>query len=70
MSKRPSYEPHSESCSNPGRDDYWTCPACYHDLGDVGRGRHTCPECERELECTLDSEPVCTTALVETEDAE
>ncbi|MBL3569887.1 hypothetical protein BV509_00865 [Rhodovulum sulfidophilum] len=61
-------EPIDTSCSNPGRDDYWTCPGCYHDLGDVGEGRHTCPECGRGIDCAIDIQPVCVARLADHEE--
>lgn len=61
---RPSYEPMAQECSNPGRDDYWTCPGCYHDLGCCGTGTVTCPECERTLICTIEHQPVCKAEIV------
>lgn len=67
---RPSYEPFADTCANAGRDDYWTCPGCYHDLGNIGSGRHTCPECERAIECEIDHQPVCVTSLVDAEGEE
>ena len=60
---RPSYEPMTEECRNPGRGDNWTCPGCYHDLGDVSWGTHTCPECERRIVCSIEVEPVCVATL-------
>lgn len=63
-------KPFAECCANAGRDDYWTCPGCYHDLGDVGCGFHTCPECLREIECSLDYQPVCVTRLNDAYDQE
>lgn len=36
------FEPHATECSNPHRVDYWTCPGCYHDLGNIGAGTHWC----------------------------
>lgn len=62
-----SDEPLSEHLSNPHRDDYWTCPGCYHDLGDVGSGCHTCPNCSREIECTVEMEPACHSRIVQSE---
>lgn len=60
-----SFQPYSDHCSNPHRDDYWTCPACYHDLGNVGRGHHICPKCQTELDCTVEYEPACHARIVE-----
>jgi hypothetical protein len=53
--------------SNPNRDNYWTCPACYHDLADVGIGKHECPQCKAEIDCTIEHEPSCHSRLVESE---
>lgn len=63
-------KPLSDRCSNPGRYDYWTCPGCYGDLGDIGTGLHTCPHCERQIECEIDHEPVCITRLTDACDQE
>jgi hypothetical protein len=60
-----NHKPFADHCSNPGRNDYWTCPACYHDLGNVGCGRHTCPECQTEIDCTLEYEPACHSRVAE-----
>lgn len=62
-------EPFQDVASNHGRDDYWTCPGCYYDLGDVGEGNHTCPECGRTLSCSVEYEPVCRAEIVEAYDA-
>jgi uncharacterized Zn finger protein (UPF0148 family) len=53
----------TDVCRNSGRDDYWTCPGCYADLFGVGTGTHTCPTCEREIECEIEMEPVCVARL-------
>jgi hypothetical protein len=58
-------EPFDDHISNPHRDDFWTCPACYEDLGDVGTGETTCPKCERTIECTVEYEPACHSRLKE-----
>lgn len=62
-----SAEPMADECSNPGRDDFWTCPGCYTDLGCIGEGDHTCPHCDRDITCTIEHQPVCTTRLREKE---
>lgn len=51
-------EPYETELNNPGRDDNWSCPGCYHDLGDVGEGVHQCPSCGRQVKCTLEHQPV------------
>lgn len=56
-------QPYKTKISNPHRDDYWTCPGCYHDLGDVGRGEHECPSCNRMVTCTIEFEPACYSEL-------
>lgn len=33
-------------CSNPNRDDHFTCPGCYNDLGDIADDLVRCPKCE------------------------
>ncbi len=62
------FEPHCMECSNPNRDDYWTCPGCYHDLGNVGAGTHWCPECGRCVICTVEYQPACHARLQTEED--
>ncbi len=52
---------------NAPADDDWICPGCYADLGDVGEGIHTCPECERLLEATIVYEPCCLSLLIKNE---
>lgn len=64
------FEPHDTECSNPGRDDYWTCPGCYHDLGNVGAGTHWCPECGRCVICTVEHHPACHARLATQQDEE
>lgn len=57
-------EPFAEQCSNDHRDDWWTCPGCYTDLGDVGKGVRECPTCKRLVECTVVQFPSCLAELV------
>lgn len=54
-----------DSISNPNRDDYWSCPNCYHDLGDVGEGHHNCPSCGKLMNCTVVYEPACHSYLLD-----
>lgn len=70
MNRLPSLEPHATQCSNPHRDDYWTCPGCYTDLGNVGEGDHVCPTCDRPIRCTVEMEPACHCSLIEAEEEE
>lgn len=58
-------EPLSDQTGNPNRDDYWTCCACYTDLGDIGAGTHVCPSCGHTVEATVEYEPCCYTRLAE-----
>ncbi len=59
------HEPLSTSCSNPGRDDYWTCPACYADQGDVGDDNIVDCACGHRFKATLEHEPVCRSTLIQ-----
>lgn len=61
-------QPFAESCENPGRDDWWTCPGCYTDLGDVGQGEHRCTSCDRVLVCSVVYNPACRAELQEAEE--
>ena len=63
-----SFEPYAFTCSNPHRDDYWTCPGCYVDLGNIGKGDHTCPNCSRKIHCSVEYRPACLSRLIETEE--
>lgn len=70
MSRFPSPEPHATHCSNPNRHDYWTCPGCYTDLGNVGVGDQVCPTCDRPIRCTVEMEPACHCSLIEAQEEE
>jgi predicted amidophosphoribosyltransferase len=70
MSRIASAEPYSDRTANPHRTDYWTCPGCYEDLGDIGSGRHRCPTCDRAIVCTVEYEPECVTRLDDPEEKE
>ncbi len=65
MQTCPSFAPFATKCANPHRDDLWTCPGCYHDLGNVGVGRFWCPECGRSVICTVQHHPSCHSQLAE-----
>lgn len=56
--------PLSTRCSNDHRDDMWTCPACYTDLGDVGPGTATCPKCSHTMKLTLAKFTSCVAELI------
>jgi hypothetical protein len=60
-------EPLATHCSNPHRDDFWTCPGCYGDLGNVGSAIIVCAECGHKVECTVEYEPACHARIVEGE---
>lgn len=48
------------SLSNPGHDNRFTCPACYHDF----EGRKTkCPGCDVDIVCAVEQQPVCVCTL-------
>lgn len=61
-------EPLATHCSNSNRDNFWTCPGCYHDLGDVGEGTHSCDTCGRLIVCTVEHEPACHARIAGTEE--
>ncbi|WP_034999331.1 hypothetical protein [Beijerinckia mobilis] len=63
-------EPFSDHCSNPNRDDHWTCPACYKDLGNVGEHTIICPDCGNKILCTIEYEPACHARLADQDDEE
>ena len=66
-------QPYAEECSNPGRYDYWTCPACYGDLNATdGYGADQdveCRHCKRKVRLWVEDQPVCHSRLLEAEDA-
>lgn len=61
-------DPYSDRISNTHWSDRWTCPACCHELGNVGEGTHTCPKCKSKVECRLDYIPECVASLVQDEE--
>jgi hypothetical protein len=60
----------TERCSNPANTPKpnWTCPRCWHDLGDVGVGRHVCPFCNAQIACSVEDVPYNVTETVDGED--
>ena len=49
-------EPYAESCSN--MDERWTCPGCYQDFPKtISRGIHTCTNCKRRVNCSIEKVP-------------
>lgn len=63
-------EPLSTSCSNPGFDDRWTCPACYADHHGRLEGRVVACECGHSFKATLDTQPVCCSDLIDSAEGE
>lgn len=60
-----------ESISNPGFHDRWNCPRCYDLLPvkRVGGGVVVqCTECRVDVRCTLESQPVCVSEVIENEE--
>lgn len=54
----------TETCHNPGYDNYWTCPMCYRTL-DAKKGKTvTCDGCGNQVLCTLEYQPVCKSEVV------
>lgn len=59
----------SETCSNLGFYDRWTCPECYNELGDVPKARTKsaiikCDSCGKNVRCSLEYEPSCRSTIV------
>lgn len=61
-------EPIAKSCRNDDRNDYWTCPGCYQDMGNAGVGPHDCPSCGRTILCSLKYIPACVSDIVEADE--
>lgn len=59
-----NFTPFQDRCENPGFDDRWTCPACYHDLTGVRAGEATCPSCGSQLMLSVDYQPVSVAQLI------
>lgn len=57
-----------ETCSNPGYENKFTCPDCYHDFSGVMT--KACPGCGAELHCRVEQQPVCVCELGPSEDEE
>ncbi len=65
-------EPCSTHCSNVGHyaAPRWTSPCCYAEMEDAkSEGTHECPDCGRQIECTIDQVPSYNAELVEHEEA-
>ena len=58
------YKGHDKDCRNTGRDDYWTCPSCYNDLGNVGETETECQKCGCIIMCTVQYEPSCYSKVI------
>ncbi len=59
-----SDKPFSDRCSNPeSLTNNWTCCACYHDLGNVGPGKHECTDCGETIVCTIETVRVLVTEV-------
>lgn len=59
-----------DTCANAGFSDRWSCPGCYADMRNKLPGTFACAACGRQVECTLEREPVCISRLVESDDAD
>lgn len=56
----------SHTLTNPGVDDRWTCPNCYHDITGQGDGDTiTCPACRCTLKLTVEEQPVCRATCID-----
>lgn len=58
----------SQTTSNPGHYDRWTCPGCYEDMPNKTTGVFPCPRCERKVTCSLEDQPVCIASLLTEDD--
>ncbi len=58
-------EPFADVCTNPGQENRWTTPCCYH---DVEEPISNCPKCGRAVTCTVEQQPITVCCLVEPED--
>jgi hypothetical protein len=45
-----------ERLENPGQEDRFTCPSCYHDFEDMSATK--CPACGEALHCWITTQPV------------
>jgi hypothetical protein len=54
----------SDSCSNSGWIDRWTCPVCYEDLVCACEDAIFKCACGAYVRCTLEYEPVCHSVVV------
>lgn len=57
-------EPFGTKTSNTGRDDFWTCPACYADLPNKRPGVVDCPKCNAKVRCTIEGVPDAVSVIV------
>lgn len=57
--------PYDDLLDNPGQDDHWTTPCCYHELYHAKSGIIECPKCGRKVKCSIIQQPVCRAELVE-----
>lgn len=53
---------------NPGWEDKFTCPACYHDHLDRAPGQIACENCGVSLTCTVEHQPVAVCSLTKTDE--
>jgi len=58
-------EPMSHETKNSPWDDRFTCPGCYSDFDTIQEGTHTCPECDRDVECEIEHAPVYVARIME-----
>lgn len=56
---------YSQRCSNPGREDVFTCPGCYEDHHGAASSITSCTKCGRALRCYVEDQPVATCELAE-----
>lgn len=74
MAQTPASPPFARELSNAPYCEYWTCPGCYADLHrkDGHRAETTvpCPDCGRQVELSIEMQPVYVAALPEAEESD
>lgn len=63
-------DPHADSCSNPGRDDHFTCPGCYDDVPSSGGEIVECSGCGAWLRTEIEQQPVATARMIRRDDTD
>ena len=54
----PDDKPFEQRVTNPGFEDRFTCPGCYHDHRGAPSAVTKCERCKRPLRCSIERQPV------------